>query len=684
MKQILITLLLIASASMMLFAQSQKRVMTFDDVMACKRIGSPSLSPDGKRIAFTVTTVNEDENTMHTEIFIMNVDGSGLKQLTNHEKSSSSPKWSPKGDKLAFTSSRSGANQIWIFGKDLKDAIQYTHHYTGVGSFEWASDGKLIAFTSRVYADCETQDEMKTRDEQKEKSKVKARVYEDLLYRHWNKWWDKKRAHLFILDMKNKRINDVTPGDYDAQPISLGSGYTFSPDSKELYFASNHEEVIATSTNNDIWKVSVKGGEQILVTEACELRQFKGNDHGPQFSPNGKYLSFLSMEEAGYEADKTDFILKDMKSGNVRNVTENLEYSISSYQWMPDNKNVLCRIDHTGRYKLFLMNTKSGKLTEVVEDGYNRSIQIDPKGKKVYYLHQDFTRPYEIHCAEIKSGKTKKVTGFNDGIFAEIDQNPGEDFWFEGAEDTKVHGFLIKPPKFDKSKKYPTVFMVHGGPQGAWHDGWHFRWNPEIWAAQGYVMVLINPRGSTGYGQKFTEEISEDWGGKVFVDLINGQKHVLETYDFIDKENIGASGASYGGYMMNWMEGHMDEFKYPFKTLINHDGSFNLYSMYLTTEELWFPEKEFGGSFWENEDCYKKFSPHNFINNFNTPMLLIHGEYDFRLDYAESLMPFTALRKKGIDAKLVLFPDEDHWVQKPQNSRFWHETIFEWLDDYLK
>jgi dipeptidyl aminopeptidase/acylaminoacyl peptidase len=226
--------------------------------------------------------------------------------------------------------------------------------------------------------------------------------------------------------------------------------------------------------------------------------------------------------------------------------------------------------------------------------------------------------------------------------------------------------------------------MVHGGPQGAWHDGWHFRWNAEMWAAQGYVMVLINPRGSTGYGQKFTEEISGDWGGKVFIDLVKGQKYILENYDYMDKENIAAAGASYGGYMMNWMEGHMDEFKYPFKTLVNHDGSFNLYAKYLSTDELWFPEKELGGPFWENEEDYIKFSPHNYINNFNTPMLLIHGEYDFRLDYVESLMPFTALRRKGIDAKLVLFPDEDHWVQKPQNSRFWHETIFEWLDSYIK
>jgi dipeptidyl aminopeptidase/acylaminoacyl peptidase len=678
------TLMFLTAASLFLFAQNPKRAMTFDDVLACKRLSAPALSSDGKRVAFTVTTVNEKENSSHSEIYVMNVDGSGLKKLTSHAKSSRSPKWSPKGNQLAFISGRSGKSQIWIFDKNLKKPQQVTDHYSGVSSFQWSPNGKLMAFETRVYPDFETQEEMKKRDEEIEKSAVKARVYEDLMYRHWNEWWDKKRTHLFILNLKNKEIQDVTLGDYDAQPISLGSGYCFSPNSKELYFTSNHDEVIATSTNNDIWKVSVKGGKQQLVTKAGELREFKGNDHSPQFSPNGKYLSFLSMEEPGYEADKTDFILKNMKSGKLTNVTKNYEYSIGSYQWMPDNENVLCLVDHIGRNKIFLMNIESGQMTPIMEKGVNRSLQVSEKGNLVVFLHQDFTRPYEIYSADIEGGKTQKLTGFNDKIFANIEQNAAEEFWYEGAEETLIHGFIIRPPFFDKSKKYPTVFMVHGGPQGAWHDGWHFRWNPEIWAAQGYVMVLINPRGSTGYGQKFTEEISGDWGGKVFIDLIKGQEYVLDNYDYIDKENIAAAGASYGGYMMNWMEGHMEAFKYPFKTLINHDGSFNLYSMYLTTEELWFPEKEFGGPFWENGAIYEKYSPHNYIDNFKTPMLLIHGEQDFRLDFAESLMPFTALRKKGVDAKLVLFPDEDHWVQKPQNSRFWHETIFDWLDKYLK
>ncbi len=680
MKNLSFTIVIVLSTVMLLFAQETKRAMTFDDMMACKRLSAPQLSPDGKRVAFTVTTVNEKENSYHSEIYLMNADGSELKQITDNEKSSSSPKWSPDGKQLAFLHD----NQIWLFDQSMKNSKQITKHYTGASSFEWAPNGKLIAFETRVYPDLKTQQEIKARDEKKENCKVDVRVYDELMYRHWNKWWDKKRTHLFILTLKDQTIKDVTPGDYDAQPISLGSGYTFSPDSKYLYFTSNHDDVIATSTNNDIWKVSVNGGDQKLVTHPCDLRSFKGNDASPKFSPNGNHLSFLSMLEPGYEADKRDFIIKDMKTGKMKNITEGYKYSISSYEWLPDNEHVLCQIDHTGRYKFFLLNINTQKFTPVVKEGSNSSPQITPKGKKIIYRHQNFTRPYEFYCTDIKSRETNQLTHFNDDIFADVDMHAGEDFWFKGAAGTKVHGFIIKPPHFDKSKKYPTVFMVHGGPQGAWHDGWHFRWNTEMWAAQGYVMVMINPRGSTGYGQQFTEEISEDWGGKVFTDLINGQKYVLEKYDYMDKENIAAAGASYGGYMMNWIEGHMDDFKYPFKTLVNHDGSFNLYSMYLTTEELWFPEKEFGGPYWENEENYEKFSPHNYVDNFKTPMLIIHGEYDFRLAYTESLMPFTALKKKGIDAKLVIFPNEDHFVQKPQNSRFWHKTIFDWLDSYIK
>lgn len=657
--------------------------MNFKDLVNCKRISEPEYSPSYNMIAFTMKEASLEENEYSTSIIIIDEKGKELHRIQGEDFSVWHPKWSPDGKELALLSDKSDTPQIWFYNLENKKSKQFTDHYTGVNSFVWSNNGKKIAFSSRVYPGLDTQKEIKKRDEEKKNSDIEARVYEELMFRHWDSWWDHKRSHLFVIDRSNKQMVDVTPGDYDAPPISLGYGYTFSPDDQRLYFTSNHDDVIATSTNNDIWSVPVTGGKIELVTDKCQDRDFNGSDYAPQFSSNGKYLAFISMKRAGYESDKHDLFVKDMESGEFIKLTGEFDYSISSFKWLPDNENILCRIDHQGQYKIFRLNINTKKFTPIIEKGYNKSIDIAASGKKFIYLHNTYTRPSEIYLGNLNGEPSKRVTNYNTKHFAEIDMHAAEEFWYEGANSDKVHGFLIKPPNFNPDKEYPMVYMVHGGPQGAWHNGWHYRWNPELWAAQGFVLVLVNPRGSTGYGQQFKYQISKDWGGKVFTDLVKGQEYVVGKYDFIDAEQLAAAGASFGGYMMNWFEGHMDKFKYPFKTLVNHDGSFNLYSMYLTTEELWFPEWEFDGPYWKNEKYYKKFSPHNYVENFNTPMLIIHGEKDYRLDFGEGIMPFTALRRKGIPAKLVLFPDEGHWVQKPKNSRFWHEIIFEWLNKYF-
>lgn len=661
-----------------------KQPLRFDDLINCQRLSDPQYAPDGSWIAFSVKTAHEPKNSYHTDIWMVKPDGSDLKQLTTHAKSSWHPRWSPDGKQLAFISNRSGKSHIWILPMDGGEARQLTTHYTGVGDFSWSPSGKYIALTSRVYPECPDQDCVRQRDEREEKSAIQARVYEDLMFRHWDTWWDHKRSHIFVLTVENGEMVDVTPGNFDAPPISLGYGYCFSLDEKQLFFTSNHDSMIAISTNNDIWSVAVTGGTPQLVTQPGPTRDFKGNDYLPRFGPQGRRLAFLSMRRSGYEADKRDLMLKDMQTGKYTNLTTDLKYSVSNFEWLPQGKRMLLRIDQKGRYRIFSFDLETRALKPLIKNGYNRSLTLHPSGERFAYLHQSFTSPYELMVASTRTGAGRQITSFNQELLADVDMHAAEDFWFEGAAGTQVHGFLIKPPGFDSQKQWPMVFMVHGGPQGAWHDGWHYRWNAELWAAQGYVMILINPRGSTGYGQEFKEDISKDWGGKVFRDLIAGQQYVLETYDFIDKERIAAAGASFGGYMMNWFEGHMDQFPYPFKTLINHDGTFNIYSKYLTTEELWFPEWEFGGPYWELDKYYEKFSPHRFVENFTTPMLIIHGEKDYRLDFSEGLMPFTALRRQGIEAKLVLFPDEGHWVLKPQNSRFWHETVFDWLAAYLK
>jgi len=663
---------------------AEKSALTFDHLIGCKRLRDPQFSPSGEWISFAVQTMNETENSSQTVIWRVAPDGSNLEQLTNEDHSSWNARWSPDGKKIAFLSDRSGSTQIWLMNPDGSNARALTTHYGGASDFLWSPNGKMMAFVTRVYPDCPGFECLEKRDQAKENSAVQARVYEELLYRHWDTWWDHKRSHIFVLNLESGESTDVTPGAYDAPPVALSEGYTFSADSRYLYFSSNHDPVVATSTNNDIFKVSVDGGPVELVTTRCPDREFKANDSSPLISPDGKYLSFLSMRRPGFEADKFDLFLLNLESGEFRSPTLDWDRSIGDYQWMPDGQQIIARVDEGGHYKLFRIKVKTGQAKALVEDGSCRYPSVSPDGRTIAFLQQSYTRPYELVVLDTKRNRRQQITHFNDNLLADVEMNPAEDFYFESKDGTRIHGFIIKPPFFRKDQKYPMVYFIHGGPQGAWQDEWHYRWNPQMWAAQGYVMVMVNPRGSTGYGQDFTDQISKDWAGRVFEDLVAGQQYVVDSYQYIDADRLAAAGASYGGYMINWIEGHMDAFAYPFRTLVNHDGSFNLYAKMLTTEELWFPEWEFDGPYWENDSYYAKFSPHNFVKNFKTPMLVIHGERDYRLDFGEALMVFTALRRVDVPAKLVLFPDEGHWVQKPQNSRFWHDTIFEWLAEYLQ
>lgn len=675
----ILTILILVS-----FATSAQRAMQIEDLLNCQRLTELQYSPDGQWLAFTVQTMSLEINKGHKSIWRIRADGKDLHQLVNHKGNSWSPLWAPDGLSIAFLSDSSGTAQVWRLFPDNGTLSQITDFYCGVESFCWSSDGQKIAFSARVYPDLNDFSAMEKRDRAQAVSLVNARVYEELMFRHWDEWWDHKRSHIFALDFTNGNITDMTPGDFDAPPIALGEGYCFSPDNSQIIFNSNHDPVIATSTNNDIWSASIANpSSAVLITSPQKSRDFKGNDYAPKFSPDGKYLSFLSMARAGYEADKSDLFLKELSGGKFINLTAKKDLRIGSYEWLPDSRRLLLLIEEHGRLRLKMLDIRSGQIEALVDDGYISALTVAPDSKTCAFLQGRTTHPDELYIYSFANRQIKQLTNFNPPQMSQIEMNPVEDFEYISSDGTPVHGFLIRPPFFDKNKKYPAVFMVHGGPQGAWEDSWHYRWNPQLWAAQGYVIVMINPRGSTGYGQKFTEEISLDWGGKVFNDLVAGQKFVVDNYKYIDPAKLAASGASFGGYMMNWFEGHMEAFDYPFKTLVNHDGSFNLYAMYLTTEELWFPEWEYGGPFWLSHEQYAKFTCDNYIKNFKTPMLVIHGERDYRLDFSQGLMIFTALRRMNVPAKLVLFPDEGHFVLKPQNSLFWHQTIFGWLAQYL-
>ena len=674
---------LIGIGLMAQLSAAPRRAMTIDDLLACQRLSEPQFSPDGQWIAFTVAKVDEARNKIRKDVWLVRPDGQYLQPVTRHEQSSSSPCWSPDGKTLAYLSSQSGTSQVWLYDLASAGHRQLTDHHSGVESMNWSPDGRHLALASRVYPDAPDQESNRQRDQQIEANPVQARVYDELLFRHWDSWWDHKRSHIMIFELATGKLQDLTPGDYDVPPIALSEGYCFTPDGQQVIFTSNREAQVAKSTNNDIWAVPVGGGIVTLVSTPASGLTFKGNDSRPAFSPDGKYLAFLSMARPGYEADKTDLILKNWSTGNVENLTRDLDIQIDSYEWI-DASNILLVLDQEGRQRIHLLEITKRKLKRLTEEGYCKSVTPDRAGGRFAYLRQTMNQPDELWVASVKNSQARQITFFNKPLLEPVEMSPVEDFWFKGAGNQQVHGYIVRPPFFDPNQRYAAVFMVHGGPQGAWHDGWHYRWNPQLWAAQGYVVVLINPRGSTGYGQRFTDEIRQDWGGRVFGDLVAGQKYVVDKYRFIDETRLAAAGASYGGFMMNWIEGHMDAFKYPFRTLINHDGTFNVYSQYLTTEELWFPEWEFGGPYWENDQSWRQYSPHNYVQNFKTPMLVIHGERDYRLDFGEGLMAFTALRRQGVRARLVLFPDEGHWVLKPHNSRFWHQTVFEWLATNLK
>jgi dipeptidyl aminopeptidase/acylaminoacyl peptidase len=657
----------------------QKSNITIDDLWAIERIGSFDVSPDGSLIVFSATIFSMDLNKGNSDIYILKSDGTGFKPLKNSEKSESEPKFSPDGKRIAYTL----GGQIRTCNIDGSDDKQLTDLYSGVSGFEWSADGSKILFVSPIYPECLDQDCVKKEDEKREQSKVKATLFTELMYRHWNDWRGDKRSHLFVYDLKSQNYYNLTLGSKaDVPPLALGSSndYNFSPDGREVAYATNLDEMIATSTNNEIFIADITNLTPQKRTDAKKISVSTGNDNQPVYSPDGKSIAFLSMKRAGFEADKQDIIIYDRASASLKNLTEDFDRSADEIIWSHDSRAIFFNAANEVNKSIYKLEVASGKIDMVFEKHVNTSLTLSPDGKKLFFKQQRSTLPYEIFSLDINGENLQQLTKLNEQILSRIELTPIETFWSEGAEGAKVQSLMVKPPFFDPDKKYPMIFLIHGGPQGHWNDDFHFRWNTQMFAAPGYVVVAPNPRGSTGYGQKFTDEISGDWGGKVYVDLMNAYDHAVNNFDFIDKNNTFAAGASYGGYMINWIAGHTDRFN----ALVSHAGVFNLESMYGTTEELWFPEWEFGGTPWEKRELYEKWSPHRYIHNATTPVLVTHGAYDFRVSEEQGMQLFTSLQRLGVDSQFLYFPDETHFIAKPQNARLWWNTIYGWFNRYYK
>lgn len=666
--------------------ETAKHPITFDDLIQMHRISDAHVSPDGKWVVYTVTTPDMDANRNASNIWMAPTAGGEALQMTQSGKDNS-PAWSPDGKTIAFLSSRSGDSQVYLLSMDGGEAHALTKLSTGADTAKWAPDGNTIAFTSFVYPDCKDDACNKKRDEEKEKDKVKARVYEQLLYRHWTHWFEGKRSHLFVVAVPQEgkeadtsgEPKDLTPeANYDVPPDERGGpeDYNFSPDSKEICFTAVTDKVEAISTNGDLFTVPAAGGE---IKQITTRRGFDGN---PVYSPDGKYIAYHSQVTPEYESDRWRVMLYDRATGKSEDLTAAFDRSAQELAWSPDSKTIYFSAENETLQPIYAMAAHAGSEPKKLINGFNGAVSVSSDGQTLVFTRSSLAAPAEVFATSSDGTNVRQLTHANDGILAKLEMNPAENFWFTGALGTRIEAMLIRPPNFDAKKKYPLLVLLHGGPQTMWSNSWGYRWNEQVFAAPGYVALMINRRGSTGYGQKFTDEITNDWGGKAYVDVMDGVDAAIAKYPFIDGTRMAAAGGSYGGYLADWLDTHTGRFK----AIISHAGVYDKVSMY-ATEELWFEEHDMQGRPWTNPESYHKWAPATYaekLGEYKTPTLVICGERDFRVPYTQSLEFFNALQRQDVPSKLVVFPDEGHWVLKPQNSKFWYKTFADWLEKYLK
>jgi len=654
---------------------------TANDMMRLQRLADPQLSPDGRTVAYQATAIDTTAWTRNTDLWVVPAAGGAPRRLTDDPKSDTRPRWSPDGRRIAFVSTRDGGAQAWVMDAAGGPARKVTSLPTEAGGVLWIDDRTLLV-TSEVYPDCGpiapggAYDAGCNRQRLSAEGKPSsARVYDHLLFRHWDHWRGPRRTHLLAVDLAAGDARDLTPGEADVPPFNLGGpdDYDVSPDGKEVAYARKDPATEAVSTDAELFVVPVAGGAPVKVSGS------PGYDGAPHYSPDGTMIAFRAQMRAGYESDRWRLMVYERRTRAVRNLTESFDRHVDDVTWSPDSRTLFFTAEDNARAPIFAVPAAGGPVRTVVGGATFSDLRAAPDGRTLIATVVSLTHPAEVYRVGTDGSALAAVTHVNDAVLAPFALRPGENVTYAGAAGKTVQAWVVTPAGFDPARRYPLLVLIHGGPQGEWGDSWTYRWNAQVFAAAGYVVFQPNPRGSVGWGQEFIDDINADWGGRAYEDVMKGTDWA-EALPYVEKGRTAAAGASYGGYLIDWIAGHTDRFR----ALVSHDGVFDLVSMYGGTEELWFAEWEFRGPFWPSRELYEKWNPRNFVQNFKTPTLVVHSELDYRVPLEQGLGMFTALQRRGIPSRLVVFPDEGHWVLQPANSVRWYQEVLGWLERWTR
>jgi dipeptidyl aminopeptidase/acylaminoacyl peptidase len=662
-------------------AAAERHPFSVEDLVRLQRVSDPALSPDGKTVVYVVRETDIAANRGRQDLWSLDIvtKGAQPRRLTSSPENDNSPDWSRDGRYVYFISSRGGAAQVWRLPAAGGEAEQVTSLPLDVGSFRLSPDATRLAVSLDVFADCEDLPCTSARMKQAEDSKASGRIYDRAFVRHWDTWSDDRISQLFVLRMENGRaveprsLTAALDADVPSKPFGDASEYTFSPDgSKVVFDARVKGKSEPWSTNFDLYEVSVEGGEPRNLTADNPAW-----DAQPVFSPDGSMLAWRAMRRPGFEADRFHVMVKDLKSGETRELAQDWDRSADQLEFSADGKTLYALADHFGQRPVWAIDVKTGKASMLTGPGHVDAFAVGER--ELVFAVSTLKSPAELYAVTLKGGDLRELPRMNADAFAQLQIGEPEQFTFAGANGETVYGYVMRPASYDPKRRYPVAFIVHGGPQSSFANAWSYRWNPQTYAGKGYASIFIDFHGSPGYGQAFTDSVSQDWGGKPLEDLQKGLQAALDRFPWLDGERMCALGASYGGYMMNWIAGNWNE---PFKCIVSHAGIFDTRGMGFMTEELWFSEWENGGTPWEAAESYEKYNPLNHVKDWKKPMLVIAGQNDYRVPYSQSLSMFNALQRRGIPSRLLVYPNENHWVLKPANSIQWHREVEKWLDQW--